>query len=210
MPHEFHENMVIWKNSESGWNGIGFFGQSKHGKTPLSFAFAHALFTNGMSEIRLFDDCFKIENGGIRQCRIWGRRDQLGDFYYARLSQAMDESGHMINELEPGDHSYLLGNVAVYLLVADSAVPFRKQRCSREEFVEALMPTNPFTWDDPKPGKDVVFQRFKSSWAYYIIHRQNKTTQELIESLTEEAFEDTKLWRNNERKHEEQKIDGKR
>jgi hypothetical protein len=195
MPHEFHENMVIWKDFESAWNGIGFFGQSRHGKTPLSFAFAYVLFANGMREIKLFDDCFKIENDRIRQCRVWGRRDQLGETYYTKLAERMSESGHSINELEPGDHSYLLRNVAAYLLIADSAVPFRKQRCNREEFVEALMPTNPFTWDDPKPGKDVVFQRFKSSWMYYVIYRQRKTSQELIEFLTKEASEDTKAWR---------------
>jgi hypothetical protein len=197
MVHEFHENMVIWRNDRSAWDGVGFFGQSRHGKTPLSLAFANVLLTNGVREIKLFDDCFKIEDGRIRQCRVWGRREQLGEMYYRRLVNTMQESGRSIGELEPGDHTYLLRNIVAYLLISNSAIPFRKQRCSREEFVETLMPTNPFTWDEPKPGKDAVLQRFKSSWAYYIIHRQNKTTQELLESLTKEANEDTKAWRNS-------------
>jgi len=197
MPHEFHENMVIWKDREGAWNGIGFFGQSRHGKTPLSLALAYTLFTNGMREMKLFDDCFKIEDGRIRQCRDWGTRDQLGETYYGKLAESMKQSGHSINELKAEDHSYLLSNVAAYLLIADSPVPFRKRRCSREEFVEALIPTNPFTWDEPKPGKDALFQRLKNSWIYYIISRQKKTTNELIELITKETLEDTRPWRIN-------------
>jgi hypothetical protein len=190
--------MIIWRDGRSAWDGVGFFGQSRHGKTPLSFAFANVLFARGVREIRLFDDCFKIENGRIRQCRVWGRRERLGEMYYSKLVETMNESGHSVSELDPGEHSYLLRNVAVYLLISDSAIPFRKQRCSREDFVETLMPTNPFTWDEPKPGKSAALQRFKSNWLFYVVHRQNKTTQELIESLTKEAIDDTNPWRKNE------------
>jgi len=190
---EFHENMVIWhRRRNEPWNGFGFFGESKHGKTPLSFAFAHTLFVNGIQDLKLFDDCFKIEGGRIWQCRTWGKRDQLGESYYSELAEAMNASGLSISEVEPGDHTHLLGNVAVYLLFFDGGNSLHKQRCSRAEFVEKLMPSNPFTWDYPKPGRNIVLQRFKENWTYFIIKRQTKTTRDLISTLANEAFEDSK------------------
>lgn len=190
MAYEFHENMVIWRKGDT-WNGFGFFGESRHGKTPLSFAFARVLFMNGIRELKVFDDCFEIEDSTIRQCRVWGRREKLGESYYTELAEVMKMSSRSIRELEPKNHSYLLGNVASYLLqLADGTTSFKKQRCSREEFVEKLMPSNPFTWNYPKPGKDIVFQRFKNSWTYFIIQRQRETNRELIDALTNEAFED--------------------
>ena len=105
----------------------------------------------------------------------------------------MTATGHSISEIEPGAHTYTLGKVAAYLLLSvDGVNSLKKQRCSRMEFVEKLMPTNPFIWDYPKPGKDVVLQRFKENWIYYIIQRQKKTTKELIDGLAYEAFEDSK------------------
>ena len=194
MTFEFHENMVIWRRKNEAWNGIGFFGESRHGKTPLSFAFAHLLFTSGVREIIVFDDCFKIEGGRIQQCRTWGNRDrEFGESYYSELADAMIATGHSISEIEPGDHTYTLGKVAAYLLLfVDAVNALKKQRCSRMEFVEKLMPSNPFTWDYPKPGKDVVLQRFKENWMYFVIQRQRKTTKELIDTLANEAFEDSK------------------
>ena len=184
---------MIWRLGKGAWNGFGFFGESRHGKTPLSFAFARILFENGVRELRVLDDCFKIEGERIRQCRIWGKRDQLGESYYSQLAELMSHSGHSVKEVEPGVHTYALGNVAVYLLLfASSESPFKKRRCSRTEFVESLLPSNPFTWDYPKPGKDIVLQRFKENWAYFIIHRQPKGSRELIDMLANEAFEDSK------------------
>ncbi len=66
--------MVIWRKGDA-WNGFGFFGESRHGKTPLSFAFARILFINGIHEMKVFDDCYEIEDSTIRQCRVWGSRD---------------------------------------------------------------------------------------------------------------------------------------
>lgn len=193
MTFEFHENMVIWRRKKEAWDGFGFFGESKHGKTPLSFALAHLLLISGVSEIIIFDDCFKIEGGRIRQCRTWGNRDPLCESYYSELAKTMTTTGHSMSEIEPGDHTYKLGNVAAYLLIfIDGANALKKQRCSRREFVEKLMPSNPFTWDYPKPGKDAVLQRFKENWRYFIIQRQRKTTKELIDTLANEAFEDSK------------------
>jgi len=194
MTFEFHENMVIWRRKKEAWDGFGFLGESKHGKTPLSFALAHILFISGVREIVVFDDCFKIESGRIRQCRTWGNRDPLCESYYSELDEAMSAAGHSISEIEPGDHTYTLGNVAVYLLLfIDGVNAFKKRRCSRIEFVEKLMPANPFTWDYPKPGKDVVLQRFKENWRYFILQRQRKTTKELIGTIANDAFEDCKL-----------------
>lgn len=193
MTFEFHENMVIWRRKKEAWDGFGFFGESKHGKTPLSFALAHLLLISGVSEIIIFDDCFKIEGGRIRQCRTWGNRDPLCESYYSELAKTMTTTGHSMSEIEPGDHTYKLGNVAAYLLIfIDGANALKKQRCSRREFVEKLMPSNPFTWDYPKPGKDAILQRFKENWRYFIIQRQRKTTKELIDTLANEAFEDSK------------------
>ena len=148
--------MVIWK-TEDAWNGFSFFGESRHGKTPLSFAFARILFLSYKPEIKILDDCFTIEDGRIRQCRIWGSRDHLGQAYYTELAEAMRVSGRSITEVEPGHDSYPLGKVAMYLLLfADGAVPFKKQRCHRQEFVETLMSSNPFTWNYPKPVDLIV------------------------------------------------------
>lgn len=192
MPFEFHENMVIWR-VEGSWDGVGFFGESRHGKTPLSFAFAHLLFKSGVGEIRVFDDCFKVERERVRQCRAWGNRGQLGEAYYSELAKAMRASGHSASELEPGDHTYQLRNVAMcLLLIGNTGDAVKKERCSREEFVEKLMPSNPFAWDYPKPGKNVVLQRLKENWRYFLIRRQAKTTKELIDAVANEAFEESK------------------
>jgi len=191
---EFHENMVIWRRKKEAWNGFGFLGESKHGKTPLSFAFAHVLFQNGVREIIVFDDCFKLESGRIRQCRTWGNRDALAETYYYALSQAMTAVGHSISQLEPGEHTYTLNKVALYLLLmADGPDTVKKERCSRMDFVERLMPSNPFTWDYPKPGKNVVLQRFKDNWSYFIVRRRRKASKELIDRIVNEALEDSKM-----------------
>jgi len=185
--------MVIWRLGKGAWNGFGFLGESRHGKTPLSFAFTHILFANGVRELRVLDDCFKIEGGRIRQCRTPGKRGQLAENYYSQLAKLMSASGHSVSEVEPGDHSYVLGNVAAYLLLfVDSESPFKKRRCSRAEFVDNLMPSNPFTWDYPKPGKDIVLQRFKENWAYFVVQTQAKTSKELIDAMANEAFQDSK------------------
>ena len=190
MPFEFHENMVIWK-SEGSWDGVGFLGESSHGKTPLSFALAHLLFKNGAEEIRVFDDCFKLDRERVRQCRAWGNRGELGEVYYSELSRAMSARKRSISEIEPGDHTYQLHNVAMcLLLIVGDAV--KMDRCSREEFVDKLMPSNPFSWDYPKPGKNVVLQRFKENWRYFIIRSQSKTSKDLIDEIAKQAFEESK------------------
>jgi len=185
--------MTIWRLKKGVWNGFGFCGESRHGKTPLSFAFARILFVNGVRELRVMDDCFKIEGDRIRQCRTWGKRGQLGESYYAQLAELMAASKHSVSEVEPADHSYVLGNVAVYLLISGHQEnAFKKNRCSRTEFVDALMPSDPFTWDYPKPGKDIVLQRFKPNWMYFIVHTQPRTSREFIDALANEAFQDSK------------------
>lgn len=193
MTFEFHENMVIWRWKNEAWNGVGFFGESRRGKTPVSFALAHLLFVSSVPQIVIFDDCFKIEGGRISQCRAWGTRDQFGEDYYSELADSMAARGNSIKDIEPGDHTFTLGKVAAYLLfLTDGAQTVKKERCSRMEFVEKLMPSNPFTWDYPKPGKDVLLQRFKENWMYFIIQRQRKTTKELLDTLAKEIFEDSK------------------
>jgi hypothetical protein len=185
--------MVIWRVGKGAWTGFGFLGESRHGKTPLSFAFARLLFMNGVRELKVLDDCFKIEDGRIRQCRAWGKRSQLSESYYSQLAESMSASGNSVNEVEPSDHTYALGNVAAYLLIfAGREGSFKKQRCSRREFVDKLMPSDPFTWDYPKPGKEIVLQRFRENWAYFIIQTQTKTTKEFIDALSNEALEDSK------------------
>jgi len=187
--------MVTWRKGDT-WNGFGFFGESRHGKTPLSFALARVLFVTGIREMKVFDDCFEIEDSTIHQCRVWGSRDKLGETYYAELAEVMRTSGRSIREVQPRHDRYLIANVACYLLqLADSTTYFKKQRCSREEFVEKLMPTDPFTWSYPKPGKEVVFQRFKNTWTYFIIQRQRETNRQLIDALINEAFHDSSPWR---------------
>jgi len=191
LPYEFHENMVIWKKGHSAWNGFGFFGESKHGKTPISFAFARLLFLSDQPEIKVLDNCFTVEDGRVRQCRTWGDREHLGQAYYTELTEAMKLSDRSITELEPGTHSYSLNKVAMYLLlIADGPAPFKKQRCHRQEFVEKLMSSNPFIWNYPKPGKNIVLDRFKDAWSYFIIQRQKETTKELIDLLAHEAVGD--------------------
>ena len=192
MAYEFHENMVVWK-TEDAWKGFSFFGESRRGKTPLSLAFARILFLSCKPEIKILDDCFTIEDGRIRQCRIWRRRDHFGQAYYTELAEAMKASGRSITEVDPEHESYPLGKVAMYLLLlSDSRVPFKKQRCHRQEFVEKLMSSNPFPWNYPKPGKNIVLQRLKDAWNYYIINRQKETTRELIDLLANEALADSK------------------
>jgi len=185
--------MVIWRLRDGAWNGLGFLGECRHGKTPLSFAFARILLMNGVRELRVLDDCFKIEGDRIRQCRAWGKRDPLGESYYSQLAESMSASDHSINEVEPGGHTYALSKVVAYLLLhGDGENFFTKRRCSRAEFVDTLMPSNPFPWDYPKPGREIVLQRFKQSWAYFIVETQKKTGKELIDALADEAFEDSK------------------
>jgi hypothetical protein len=185
--------MVIWRNGETAWSGFGSFGESNHGKTPLSFAFARTLFLIDKPQIKIFDDCFTIEDGRIRQCRIWGNRERLGEAFYTELAEAMRGSGRSVTEVKPGRDGYPLGKVAVYLLLfADNVTTFEKQRCSRQEFVENLMSTNPFTWNYPKPGKEIVLQRFRESWSYFIIHRKRETTKEFFDLLANEAIADSK------------------
>lgn len=134
-----------------------------------------------------------VEGKRIRQCRAWGKRDQLGESYYSQLGELMSASGHSVNEVEPGDHAYVLSNVAVYLLLfVNREGSFKKQRCGRAEFVDTLMPSDPFSWDYPKPGKEIVLHRFKENWAYFIIETQKKTSKELIDALADEAFQDSK------------------
>ena len=191
MPFEFHENMVIWK-SGTAWDGFGFLGESNHGKTPLSFAFAHLLIKNGATEVRVFDDCLKLDRERVRQCREWGRRGQLAETYYSELTKTMATSGHSISDLAPGDHTYQLHNAAMCLLLTGgSGAASKLERCSREIFVEKLMPSNPFAWDYPKPGKNVVLQRFRETWRYFI-SRQAKASRELIDAVAQEAFEESK------------------
>jgi len=191
MPFEFHENMVIWRK-ESAWDGFGFLGESRHGKTPLSFAFAQLLLKSGVEEIRVLDDCFKLERERVRQCRAWGNRGQLAETYYSELARGMAASGRKISELEPGDHTYQLHNVVLcLLLVTNTGNALKKERCSREEFVEKLMPSNPFAWDYPKPGKNVILQRFSEGWRYFIIRTQAKITKELVDCVAREAFEES-------------------
>jgi len=191
LPFEFHENMVIWKREEGGWDGLGFLGEGKHGKTPLSFSFALSLFRKGVTEIRVFDDCFRLEHGRIEQCRAWGDRDQLAEAYYKELSKTMNDSKHSVVEVEPGDHTYILHDVVMYLLLFnDTDDGPKRQRCGRQEFVEKLMPTNPFCWNYPKPGKDILLQRLKENWSYFIVKRPTKTTKELVDVIVHEAFED--------------------
>jgi len=193
MTFEFHENMVLWRPEREAWKGFGFFGQSRHGKTPLSFAFARLLFMNGVRELKILDDCFKIESGRIRQCRVWGKRGQLSESYYSQLAELMSASGNSVREVEPGEHTYALGNVAAYLLLsAGREDSFKKRRCSRAEFVDMLMPSDPFTWDYPKPGKEIVLQRFRENWTYFVIQTQTKISKEFVDALANEAFEDGK------------------
>jgi len=106
---EFHEKVVIWRLRNGSWNGFGFLGESRHGKTRLSFAFARILFANGVRELRVLDDCFKIEGDRIRQCRTWGNRDPLGESYYSQLAESMSISWHSINEVERDGHTYARG-----------------------------------------------------------------------------------------------------
>jgi len=181
--------MVIWKK-EGSWNGFGFLGESRHGKTPLSLAFAQLLFKSGFEEIRVFDDCFKLERERIHQCREWGARGQLADAYYSELTKAMSTSHHKIIELEPGDHTYQLHDVAMCLLTSSDAI--KMERCGREVFVDKLMPSNPFAWDYPKPGRNLVLQRFKESWRYFIMRRPAKTTKDVVDAMANEAFEESK------------------
>ena len=192
LSYQFHENMVIWKKADS-WNGVGFFGESRHGKTPLSFAVAHLLFTEGIPEVRIFDDCFTIEGGRVSQCKSWGAPDHLGQAYLTGLTRSLKDAGKSLKEVEPGKESYPLGKLAMYLLFFSDSVRSEKKRCHRQEFVEMLMPTNPFTWSYPKPGKDVVLKRFKENWSYFIVRRQKETTRELIDYLAKEAITDTKF-----------------
>jgi len=106
---------VIWKKpekTERSWNGFGFFGETRHGKTPLSFAFARSLFSNEKPEMKILDDCFTVENGRVRQCRVWGNRNHLAQEYYNELVEAMKSSGRSISEIEPEEHtSYALSHV---------------------------------------------------------------------------------------------------
>ncbi|HUK27615.1 MAG TPA: hypothetical protein VLV31_04260 [Candidatus Acidoferrales bacterium] len=191
MPFEFHENMVIWKK-EASWDGFGFLGESRHGKTSLSFAFASLLFKSGVEQIRVLDDCFKLERERVRQCREWGSRGQLGELYYSELAKALATSGRSIKEIEPGDHTYQLHNVGLCLLLtANTDSTPRMDRCGREEFVDKLMPSNPFVWDYPKPGKNVVLQRLKENWRYFTLRTQAKVNKELIDLMAREVYEES-------------------
>lgn len=184
--------MVIWKRSDV-WNGFGFFGESRHGKTPLSLAFARILVLRG-DDVRILDDCFTIEGGQIRQCRSWGRRNHLGEHYYTLLSETLKNTRRSIASIDPGTVGYPLGRTVAYLLQLVTGIEnFKKVRCHRQEFVDKLMVTNPFTWTNPKPGKEIILKRFNENWSYFLIQRQKEGTTELFDSLANQALVDSKL-----------------
>ena len=107
--------MVISKR-EHKWRGFGIFGESRIGKTPLGFAFARILFINGESTIKIFDDCFELEEDKIWQCRCWGSRDELGEKYYHDLVDTMQAAGKSIEEVYPKNEKFFIEDATIWLL----------------------------------------------------------------------------------------------
>lgn len=178
--YNFHENMVILKR-ESGWDGIGFFGQSGYNKTPLSFGLGQKLFDNGKEPFKIFDDCFNIEDNKISQCRSWGSKDLLG--YRDNLLSKIPKS-----QIHPNDESFLLDNVTIWLLVSPLSdmrldKMYKKEPCTYEEFLPKFIGSDPLTWsDDPRDVKMIIAQsRFSKSWNYFIIYRE-RFINELIKN----------------------------
>jgi hypothetical protein len=186
---QFGENLVIWKGSDS-WNGFGFFGESRHGKTPLSFAFARLLVDSGLDEVKVFDDCFESEQGKVRQCRVWGNRNALGEEYYNELVETLRKHGRTISEIYPFHEQFEIGKMTIWLLLfCEREVLFRMEKGAYDRFLDDLMKSNPFRWNQPKPDRKIAEERLKMVWDYSLIYRNPDTTRMLIDALATKAFE---------------------
>lgn len=170
----FHGNMVIW-NRNSTWEGFGFFGQSNHGKTPLSFRLAREIIEAGKN-IRIFDDNFKLEEGKISRYNDWGSSDLLG--FRDELKSVANKKGMSINDLLPDeDEKFLLDSVTVWLLLfsgednsskLDGMEFYKIEKCTYDEFIHILIMTNPL-WNVQEGKERFIRERLKNSWDYYKI-----------------------------------------
>jgi len=186
---QFGANLVIWKSGDS-WNGFGFFGESKHGKTPLSFAFARRLVEGGLNEIKVLDDCFELEQGKVRQCRVWGARNALGDEYYNELVETLRKHGRTISDICPIHEQFEIGKMRIWLLLfCEREALFRIETGAYDCFLDGLMKSNPFRWNQPKPDRKIAEERLRTEWHYSLIYRNPNTTRALIDALATSAFE---------------------
>ncbi len=182
----FHGNMVIWQD-HSNWNGFGLFGQSVHGKTPLSYAFAHRIITEGLNPVgvKVIDDGYNMRGGKI-SClagHTGGNPDLLG--ICDQLKIDMMRRGLDITLLQPNQYEeFPLNNVTIWLLLftheADASPlngeRYKKVSCAYESFIPALMKTNPL-WAEglTEINKENMVRRgLKPSWTYFKITREQQ------------------------------------
>lgn len=205
----FHGNMVIW-NKNSTYNGFGLFGQSGHGKTPLSFALARKFIDEETGKsIKLFDDSFKLEKGQICRYNGWGSSDLLG--FHDELESIMNKKRMFISYLIPDkSEKFLLDNVIVWLLLYSGegnssklgeTELYKKEKCTYEKFVSILMKTNPL-WNVQRDQENFVRERLKNSWDYYKI-----TIKSNIDEILRDKMKKIKEKRKrNEKITDEEKI----
>ncbi len=186
----FHGNMVIW-NKNNICNGFGFFGQSGHGKTPLSFALVQKFIDEEkIKSIKLFDDSFELEEGKIYRYNGWGSSDLLG--FRDELESIMNKKRMHINNLfSDQNEKFLLDNVTVWLLLfhgeensskLGDTEPYKKEKCTYEKFVPILIKTNPL-WNVQGDKEKFIRERLKNSWDYYKITIKSNIDERLRDKM---------------------------
>jgi len=138
----FHANLVLLKRN-TFWNAFAFFGESRHGKTPLSFALAtRLLLRDGEAEIKICDDRFEIDER-VAYCNAeWASPDLIGvraDFEWVVL-----DCKRSLTEFEPANEKLRINSAVIWLLLGDSPEgrPFQITKCPFDRFVEELKKTN--------------------------------------------------------------------
>ncbi len=192
----FHGNMVLWARNNL-WNGLALFGQSVHGKTPFSYACAHRLISEGFTPacVKVFDDGYNLREGNVSYLdqRTGGAPDLLG--IRDGLERELIGRGENIDLLHPRqDVEFPLNIVTVWLLLftheEDSSPlngePYKKERCTYDNFVSILMKTNPLwiTGGQTETTKqNMVCQGLNRSWTYYKITREQQIDYSLQQKI---------------------------
>lgn len=190
----FHANLVLLKRDDS-WNAFAFFGESRRGKTPLSFALAtRLLFRNRDAEIKICDDRFEIE-GGVAYCNSkWASPDIVGARF--EFEWVVLDCKRSVSEFEPANEKLTINSAVMWLLLGrpPEGKPFQINKCLFDRFAEELKNTN-CRWgsNDRKEDLKAIRHRLDRNWQYFLIYKEptdNNTpdSRSVIDGLAWEAL----------------------
>jgi len=190
----FHANLVLLKKNAS-WNAFAFFGESRHGKTPLSFALAtRLLFRNREAEIKICDDRFEVD-GSIAYCNAkWASPDLVGarfDFEWVVL-----DCKRSLTEFEPANEALKIHSAVMWLLLGDppEGKAFQITKCLFDGFAEKLKDTHCRCGSsDREEDLNTIHQRLDRNWQCAVINKErtdNSTPESrgVIDALAWEAL----------------------